>query len=428
MAFVLRVIASGKLFETISEVQNDYYAWVSKEPAHRLSVEELTGQTKPIRTAKASKAFQGSAYIEDEHSTTHGIDALSVTTTMEVGVDIGSLKLVMMANMPPQRFNYQQRVGRAGRAGQAFSYAITLSRGAAHDDYYFNNPKRITGDLPPQPELDLSRKEIVSRVVNAEVLRQAFDSLENKPPRTKDSAHGAFGRKDEWFQIYREPINQWLATSGKVDLIVERLCAYTPLDTAKLKQELVDTTKESLIKKIGECVQSDRFVQDELSHRLAIAGHLPMFGFPTQVRSLFWDAPKNKADDTTISERPLDHAFWAFSPGSEIPNDKRWYTACGFVHKRDGYQGIVNNENHGPRLMYSRCTNMCANIEQSAKEVCSSCGQPSQPFPLYQPTGFMAHCSVRDYEGQRHRGPALPPPVRAFIKILKILIDQSLLI
>ena len=191
----------GQAFETISEVQNDYYAWVSKEPAHRLSVEELTGQTKPIaEQRRRQRLFKGSAYIEDEHSTTHGIDALSVTTTMEVGVDIGSLKLVMMANMPLNALT-QQRVGRAGRAGQAFSYAITLSRGAAHDDYYFNNPKRITGDLPPQPELDLSRKEIVSRVVNAEVLRQAFDSLENKPPRTKDSAHGAFGRKDEWFQI-----------------------------------------------------------------------------------------------------------------------------------------------------------------------------------------------------------------------------------
>ncbi|TIL66185.1 DEAD/DEAH box helicase [Mesorhizobium sp.] len=406
----------SKAFTQVAQPGEDYYSWVSREPAHRLAVAELTGQTKPMsEQRRRQRLFKGSAFLEKETATTHGLEALSVTTTMEVGVDIGSLKLVLMANMPPQRFNYQQRVGRAGRAGQAFSYAVTISRGAAHDDYYFNNPERMTGDVPPQPQLDLSRPEIIKRVVAAECLRRAFAQLEHGPERNEDSLHGIFGRVNEWISAYREPVVGWLLQSGEVPYVASRLMRHTELEGRE--SELVDYIRLDLPPRIDEFVNDTRFIQEELSHRLAVAGILPMFGFPTQVRSLFHDDfNAKKAEDAVISDRPLDHAVWAFAPGSEIPKDKQLNTAAGFVFKKDGFKGIENQpEPLGRSMQYTRCTNAsCSAIAHGGAEACLVCQQPSRPFPLYQPKGFLAAWRKRDYDGQRQRGPALPPPVRAF--------------
>jgi DEAD/DEAH box helicase domain-containing protein len=402
-------------FSPAKKPGEDYYSWVAREAAHRLSVEELTGQTKPMsEQRKRQRLFKGKAFIDQEHPVTHELDALSVTTTMEVGVDIGSLKLVMMANMPPQRFNYQQRVGRAGRAGQAFSYAITVSRGAAHDDYYFNNPERMTGDVPPQPDLDLSRPEIVKRVATAEALRRAYASLDDKPARSADSNHGSFGKAGEWTHVYRAEISGWLAQSAQVDGIVSRLSAHAPL-TSVQTEEIKSYLRERLVPAIDECVASDKFIQDELSYRLAVAGILPMFGFPTQVRSLFRSGQATRVDETVISDRPLDYAVWAFSPGADIPKDKKINTAIGFVYRRDGHSGVVNEPDPlGQALLYTRCTDeACANIAHGTADKCAVCEQPSQVFSLYQPKGFLAHYKPRDYDGQRNRGPTLPPPIQA---------------
>jgi DEAD/DEAH box helicase domain-containing protein len=117
-----------------------------------------------------------------------------------------------------------------------------------------------------------------------------------------------------------------------------------------------------------------------------------------------------------ISDRPLDHAVWAFSPGSEVPKDKQIHVACGFEYKRQAGGRIISDPDPlGTPLTFSRCEEeTCGNIMQGALETCDVCGSMASPFDLYQPKGFMTTGRPRDYDGQRQRGPALNPPVLAF--------------
>ena len=56
----------------------------------------------------------------------HGINILACSTTMEMGVDLGDLEIVVMNSVPPQPSNYKQRAGRCGRNDFERSACITL--------------------------------------------------------------------------------------------------------------------------------------------------------------------------------------------------------------------------------------------------------------------------------------------------------------
>lgn len=355
------------------------------------------------------------------------LNVLSCSTTMEMGVDIGGLGGVINTNVPPSPANYRQRVGRAGRRGEAIALALTFARDEPFGWTTYADPLGpLVATIRP-PSVSLDSVPIVQRHVNAFLLG-IFIRIDGRTDLHRLKTGEFFGRDDAGGASANDPASRFAEWCRSSDAIpretidgLRRLVRGTILETATYLCERAATAMStaaegwreewaSLARDLGSLegaakvrirMQMKRLCGSFVLGELAGRGFLPGYGFPTDVVEFLIPESHDARRDGTEERgenrfrrmespsRSLDLAIRDYAPGSEVVLDGLVYRSAGVTLN---WKRPASAEERAPQsLRFAwRCRNCDASGDSPASPVqCAECGSEDLLRIEYlRPAGF----------------------------------------